>query len=348
MCQGGYDIILSYTHKALNDGMFLEVKCPNCARGDDIITLTGDIVQRRSPPFDVLFSVNNYSPNALMVRFVLDMFLPWKGRVARIETNWFQSKPRRLENTLYISDGSGVVNSSFLQFPDGKCEIFGWDDVKESDHLTMSWYIQIIQGPAVLALGPHTNLGYKKVLDPCCARNGFTDCLVSALKDGILWDFSFLASGQRIWCHKFVLRSRSPFFRAMFTPSFTEFHDNSFVLEDTSPKSIESLLLLVYGQRISGAFTLTELVEILALSHRFMFRICYEDVKRKIMCKKTVDFANAVLICEVAHACNLPDLEAWASLKVLRTCSESIPTSTSYSGMWLKTLIAGLVKKVNF
>ena len=123
--------------------------------------------------------------------------------------------------------------------------------------------------------------------DLILTQNTLAVCLRQSFPSMVFSDFTISFQGQQFHCHLHVLRSRSPVFDKMLSPTWKEFYKRYATLDDDFPEAIEFFLYLVYGQELKRSLDKEYFYEVFGLIQKCMMRICHGTksncAKQKLM-----------------------------------------------------------------
>ncbi|KAM5171810.1 kelch-like protein 40 [Mantella aurantiaca] len=115
-----------------------------------------------------------------------------------------------------------------------------------------------------------------------------------------LCDASIITESRRFPCHRVVLASVSPYFRAMFTSSMLESEHGEVHLRDVPSSVIQSILHFIYSGEV--ALSLDNVEELFTVSSRLQITAIQDQCSRFLIRKMTND--NCFWIYRLAHSHN--------------------------------------------
>jgi len=99
-------------------------------------------------------------------------------------------------------------------------------------------------------------------------RQLFIDNLTSKDEDEAAGDVKLICDGKEFSCHKLLLTSQSPVFRAMFAHDSKENADNVVTIEDCSQQAVQEFLVFLYHAKLrDDPFTSAEVEIVIGLVH---------------------------------------------------------------------------------
>ncbi len=184
-----------------------------------------------------------------------------------------------------------------------------WFNLASHDILMASFNISVMKGPITI---DHVNemahitckdhCGYSREREEKCESTSFTKSLKFLLDTKTLCDFYILNRQQRFWCHKNVLRWRSPVFNEMFSTRWGS-TTNSTEWNSVSAKSVQTFLNLVYGQNLDRSLTKTVLFEVKELAHKYLVKVrCPVQLYQPLVRKHDGAFHTTVAMAEKARS----------------------------------------------
>ncbi len=246
----------------------------------------------------------NWSSRLVFLRLVLDAYLPQRKRICHLESEWTVCFP------FYSGKrGQRILLLYLYKKLSFKDRVDFWLGITR---LSMSSHIEVIVGPEVVP-SFHELKGESFA---CCPKNTLCESLWSALNEPLCRDFFILVNGCKLWCHKFVLCSRSHVFHAMLSGNWKEFHDGFLRWKNISTRSVQYFLALVYGQSLPGDLPLSEIFEVVELTRKYIVTTCLTDGRSCNSWYEGYRFHNNARVNAMGTE-SLRHLEIWAILKSL-------------------------------
>lgn len=359
-----YDLSFSFSKRARNLYKFLDIVCPKCdgclhhdKRGANNEKIDASILYETYWPearYNTVLEYSvwcaNRSTRVIFIKFVLDLHHGGKGHMVHFDGNWVPLLP-------HINGGGFSWDKIFSSI--NKCKgnftvAKNWEDTQGNDFVTVSSYIKLMKGPEVALHDTHDI--FERY------QNSLNLVFKWGISNMVFCDFAVISKGQRFWCHKFMLSSRSPVFRAMLSPRFAEFHEDCLVLNNYSANSVIILLKHIYGQPLPRVIIQEEKFEVLELLNKYRVEICLEDFYKPSMCQNLGEKCSADIVKFLisdydgnprtainlyqrvqnmdGQTFDLTALHIWSLEKVL---NYQLPNEKGgpFAGFWLDALIAG-------
>lgn len=159
-------------------------------------------------------------------------------------------------------------------------------------------------------------LNYKSCIHCNAVLSSFNDMR----KSGELCDVTLVVNNKEFYCHRALLSANSHYFRAMFSGSMSERHQNRIVLYDVSDVAMEHIIDFFYTSSIG--ITMENVVHILPAASMFqvdkIVNACCEFMRRNISVSNCLGIASFADL----HSCS--ELKALADEYAIQHFSEVI------------------------
>jgi len=123
-----------------------------------------------------------------------------------------------------------------------------------------------------------------------------------------LSDVIIICGNKKFECHKIILSSRSPVFKAMFTSNMKEQNAGSVEIKNMNPEVLENLLQYIYNCEASNIDTLTK--ELIAAADQYQIEKLKELCEVKLCQNMTVE--NCIELLGLGDIYQAPTLKAKA------------------------------------
>ena len=178
-----------------------------------------------------------------------------------------------------------------------------------------------LQSPPA-AVGEDRSFNYSNLLNykSCIHSDMVLSAFNNMRKNGELCDVTLIVNNKEFYCHRALLCANSQYFRAMFSGTMSERHQNKVALYDVSEAAMEHIINFFYTSSIS--ITMENVVHILPAARMFQVdRIvdaCCEFMRRNISIVNCLGIASFADL----HSCN--ELKAVADDYAIQHFSEVI------------------------
>lgn len=118
------------------------------------------------------------------------------------------------------------------------------------------------------------------------------------------WDVTFIVDGERFHAHRFILATRSEYFRAMLCGGLKESAEAEIKLSETKPLDFRTLLRYIYTGRVDlSEFNVEELLSTLRLAHEYGLIGIQHAVAAYL--KTKLDISNVFTIADISTLLSL-------------------------------------------